>query len=350
MFNSSAFVIAGTVVSVGAAAAGTAISASAANKAAAAQGRAGKESIKAQQKAAQEAQQRLAQATAQLGGSLSKITPPQWNVARDIKEAGQITDYSLGQLEKIFPGAKSQREIAARATKSYLRGEIPKDVQNQIMRSVAELGGAGFRPTEEGVPQAGGFQAAQGLLARQLGLTSLDLQLRGQDLSQSWQRLAGAYIESPLQVGQARLQYEQAGANLEMQKAAAIYNAQAAEANLGYSAGINIANAAYGIQTQGIGARLAASQALGSGISSIGQALGGGLTSYGMAGALTTARATELAGATAAGTIAQQQAQAGAASSPTWAARGGGGLMLAERAPTAAPAGTASIGALRSAY
>lgn len=283
MLHSGWFVAAGTVISVGSAAYGAYASSENAKKAAGATGRAGESLTKEQQQARDEAMAKLAAATGQLTGSLKNIQAPQWNVARDIKDAGQITDYNVAQLEKIFPGAKTQRQIAARATTAYLRGEIPQDVKDQIMRSVAELGGAGFTPPKEAGPQPSGFQAAQGLLARQLGLTSLDLQMKGQDLSQRWQTIAGAFIESPLQVGQSRLQFEQAGANLEMQKAAAIYNAQAAEANLGYTSGINIAQGRYGTAVDTIGANLAASQALSSGIASTGQALGSGISGYGSA-------------------------------------------------------------------
>ena len=261
MFHTGAWIAAGTIISVGAAAAGTYMSTQAANKAAKATGAAGKK----MNEQMQQAQQRL---SAQLG----QIQAPQWNIARDISDAGQVTDYNVNQLEKIFPGAKGQREIAAKATESYLKGEIPKDVQDQIMRSVAELGGAGFAPRQAGVPQAGGFQSAQGLLSRQLGLTSLDLQMKGQDLSQRWQAIAGSFIESPLQVGQARLGYEKAAADIQMAKAQA-------EAGMA----VNVAQGAYGTAVNTIGSNLAARQALASGIQSTGQALGSGISGYGLA-------------------------------------------------------------------
>ena len=259
MFHSGAFVAAGTIISVGAAAAGTYMSTQAANKAAAATGAAGKK----QNKQMQQAQQRLVE-------QLGQIQAPQWNLARDIQEAGQVTDYNVNQLEKIFPGAKTSRDIAAQTAISYQKGEIPKDVRDSIMRSVAELGGAGFAPQQAG--RVGGFQAAQGLLSRQLGLQSVQLSQIGNQISQSWQAIAGSFIESPLQVGQARLGYEKAAADIQMAKAQA-------EAGMA----VNVAQGAYGTAVDTIGARLAAGQALASGISSTGQALGGGISSYGMA-------------------------------------------------------------------
>jgi hypothetical protein len=257
---SAAFVAAGTIISVGAAAAGTAMSVSAADKAAKAQAAAGKKM-----------DERMGSAQQRLVEQLGQIKEPQWDVARDISDARQITKYNINQLERIFPGAKGQRQIAARATESYLRGEIPKDVQDQIMRSVAETGGAGFAPPQAGVPQAGGFQGVQGLLSRQLGLTSLGLQQTGMALSQGWQRLAGAFIESPLQVGQARLGFEKAAADIQ-------YNKALAESGMA----VDVAKGAYGTATDTIGANLATQQALASGITDTGQALGSGISGYGM--------------------------------------------------------------------
>lgn len=255
MFHSSAFAIAAGVVGVASAAAGAAVSINAANQAARAQGA-----------AAKSAQRREQDALNRFREAMGQVQAPQWDLARDIREAGQITDYSMDQLEKIFPGARNQRQIAAQATESYLRGEIPQDVQDQIMRSVAEVAGAGFRPPSG--PQApGGFQAAQGLAARQLGLTSLNLQMQGQGLAQSWQSIAGSFIESPLQVGQARLGYEKAAADIQMQKAAG-------EAGMA----LDISGRTYGRAVDTIGSRLAANQAVASGIQSVGSATAGALT------------------------------------------------------------------------
>lgn len=275
MFHSSAFVIAGTVVSVAAAGAGAYMSTQAANKAAQATGAAGKKATK-QEKKALELQKK---ATENLQRQLGAIQAPQWDIARDIGDAQKVTRYNINQLERIFPGAKTSREIAGQTAIAYQKGEIPKDVRDSIMRSVAELGGAGFAPQQAG--QVGGFQAAQGLLSRQLGLQSVQLSQIGNQISQGWQALAGSFIESPLRVGQARLGYEQAAADIEMNKAQTEYNAQ-----LGLSqTQSGMAQRQYGRSMDTIGATLAERQALASGISSTGQALGSGISSYGMANA-----------------------------------------------------------------
>lgn len=246
MFHSGAWVAAGTIISVGAAAAGTAMSTSAANKAAAAQSAAAKK----------------------YGKGLDEIQLPEWNIAKDIKDAKKVTKYNIEELEKIFPGAKTSREIAGQTAIAYQKGEIPKDVRDSIMRSVAELGGAGFAPQQAG--QVGGFQAAQGLLSRQLGLQSVQLSQIGNQISQGWQALAGSFIESPLQVGQARLGFEKAAAEIQM----------------------GIEGGKYGAAVDTIGANLAANQALASGITSTGQALGGGISGIGTARAMQAAAGT----------------------------------------------------------
>jgi hypothetical protein len=156
------------------------------------------------------------------------------------------------------------------------------------MRSVAEIGGAGFSPQQAG--QVGGFQAPQGLLARQLGLQSVQLSQMGNQISQSWQAIAGSFIESPLQVGQARLGYEKAAADIQLAKAQA-------EAGMA----VDVARGSYGTAVNTIGANLAANQALSSGIAATGQALGSGVSSYGMASALQGMQAQAVPAASASG-------------------------------------------------
>ena len=232
--------------------------------------KAAKKAADDQKKAGQKLSRTQKKAAEKFAEETESIELPKWDLARDIKEAGQVTDYNVYQLEKIFPGARNQREISARATESYLRGEIPQDVQESIMRSVAELGGAGFSPSQGMLP--GGFQAPQGLLSRQLGLTSLDLQQMGMGAAQSWQSMAGAFIESPIQLGQSRLNFQNLAADVQLRRAAG-------EAGLE----IGAAQSAYESQTQTIGANLAAKQAQIQGIQGIGSAISGGLTGYGSA-------------------------------------------------------------------
>ena len=279
--------IAAGVVAVGAAAAGAAVSMSAADRAAKAQGAASKKARRQEKKAFK----RQEAAAAQLEGDLAQVQAPQWDLGADIGDAERITGYNEAQLEKLYPGARSQRQLASMAINDYMRGIVPKDVQEQTMRMIAERGGAGFNIATAG--RGMGVQTAQADLARSLGLTSLQLQQTGMGMSRDWQSLAGAFIESPLQVGQARLGFEQAAADLQMQKAKAMYAARSGLA----AEQVSMAGRNYGRSMQTIGANLAARQAVGQGIESIGSATAGALMGMGGGYGQLAAAATQGAGA-----------------------------------------------------
>jgi len=112
----------------------------------------------------------------------------------------QATSARLAEIERVMPGATSQRQQAGDIISSFMRGELPKDVQEQTMRSIAEFGGAGFNPATAG--RAGGFQMAQGMVPRQFGLQSQQLQQQGLNTSMSWQQLADSFTYDPLEVSQ----------------------------------------------------------------------------------------------------------------------------------------------------
>lgn len=261
IFHSSAFAIAAGVVGVAAAGASAAVSMSSSAAAARQASAAGQRLTKAQKKALQ-----------QYEAALANVKAPEWNLNADIKDAEKVTGYNQAQLEQLYPGARSQRELASVAVSDYLRGQVPADVQAQTMRAIAERGGAGFNIATAGMGQPGVPTAPQADFARQLGLTSLNLQQAGMGLSMDWQKLAGAFIESPLQVGQARLGFEKARADIEMQKAAALYGGQT-----------EVAQGAYGTSMNTIGANLASRQAMAQGIQSIGSAASGLISGVGAA-------------------------------------------------------------------
>lgn len=116
------------------------------------------------------------------------------------KLSRQATAARLREIERIMPRSTAQRKRASKIISSMLRGELPKDVQEQTMRSIAEFGGAGFNPATAG--RAGGFQVAQGMVPRQFGLQSLQLQQQGLNTSMSWQQLADSFAYDPLEVSQ----------------------------------------------------------------------------------------------------------------------------------------------------
>jgi hypothetical protein len=223
-----------------------------------------------------------------VGKMIQQVEAPEYNLGAMIGDAGQISDYYRQQLEAFQPGAAQQRQQAQGqigqamdVISNYLRGEVPQDVREQIMRNVAESAGAGFNPATAG--QAGGFQAAQGQFARNLGLTSLDIQGRGlaaipsiQGTAQNWQQLARAFTAEPLDVGRLQLGYGTAQAEIGLQKArmtgdmfSNIFNAQS-----------GLASQIYGANKESAAASYAAQQAVGQGFSDIGKATSGALSGY----------------------------------------------------------------------
>jgi hypothetical protein len=173
-----------------------------------------------------------------MGGMFSKpkkantaklIKPAGQSLLRDLPQfeeaAGRATAARLAEIERVMPGATRERQIAlanlakerqrlddmAGITSAWMRGEVPRDVQAQTMRGIAEFAGAGFNPATAGM--TGGFQAAQGMVPRQLGLQSLQLQQAGfgyeqqriqqqqqlQSTSMAWQQLADTFTYDPFE-------------------------------------------------------------------------------------------------------------------------------------------------------
>jgi hypothetical protein len=283
MFHSTAFAIGAGVVAVAAAGTSAAISMSAADRAKKAQGKAAGAFKKQQSKATK----KYEKGQKQVQGMIEEVKAPEYNLGAMIGDAGQISDYYRQQLETFQPGAAQQRQQAQGqigqamdVVSSYLRGDIPQDVKDQITRNVAESAGAGFNPATAG--RAGGFQAAQGQMARNLGLTSLDIQGRGlaampsvQGTAMNWQQLARAFTAEPLDVGRLQLGYQTAQAEVGLQKAKMtsdmfgnIYNAQS-----------GLATQIYGANKENIAASYAAQQAVGQGVSDIGKATSAALFS-----------------------------------------------------------------------
>lgn len=281
MFHSSGFAIAAGVVAVGAAAGSAAISMSAADRAKKGQGAAAAAFKKQQREAVGE----FEKGQKKVGKMIKGVKAPEYNLGAMIGDAGQISDYYRQQLETFQPGAAQQRQQAQTqigqamdVVSSYLRGDIPQDVKDQITRNVAESAGAGFNPATAG--RTGGFQAAQGQMARNLGLTSLDIQGRGlaampsvQGTAQNWQQLAKAFTAEPLDVGRLQLGFQSAAAEVGLQKAKMtsdmfgnLYNAQS-----------GLATQIYGANKENIAASYAAQQAVGQGVSDIGKATSGAL-------------------------------------------------------------------------
>lgn len=151
------------------------------------------------------------------------------------RQAEEITPERRAEaMEAFLPGAEQQRVRASEIANQMLSGQLPKDVQDQIMRSIAEYAGAGFNPFTAG--RAGGFQVAQGIVPRQFGQTAMDYQMKGQELALTWQGLAGDFVN---QVGTQRLQANALANEAANRSIATTYAANSAPS--GFSAGLGAA-------------------------------------------------------------------------------------------------------------
>ena len=178
-----------------------------------------------------------------MGGMFSKpkkqntakfVERPGVALAKDLpsytKSARKATAARLAEIERVMPGATAQRQQAGDITAAWMRGELPKDVQEQTMRNIADYGGAGFNPATAG--RAGGFQMAQGMVPRQFGLQSTQLQEKGMSTAAGWQQLADAFAYDPFEAAQfagPSAQYGQAKSGAAARDEAAYQQAKATQ-------------------------------------------------------------------------------------------------------------------------
>jgi len=133
------------------------------------------------------------------------------------------TAANVSNQEVVTPGSSAQREAALNQLNSYMQGQVPQDVQQQINRQVAQNLGGGFNLFN------GGGQAPQNF-ARNLGQTSLGLSQYGLSAAPTWQQLANQMVVSPSVGLEAGLQAGQQGLSLT---------------NAATSAGLNLGESAY---------------------------------------------------------------------------------------------------------
>lgn len=99
--------------------------------------------------------------------------------------AAKQNTFNQGELDRLMemamPGTRSIRETATNLVGSQLRGEIPTDVQNQVQNNAAARAiSGGF----------GGSGMHGNLVARDLGLTSMDIQKQGMNSAAAWMQMA----------------------------------------------------------------------------------------------------------------------------------------------------------------
>ena len=138
-------------------------------------------------------QQQYAQMANQAQGYSSNL----YNQAaqQGIDFSNQGTAQNIRLQNKVTPGSSAQREQALQQINSYIQGQVPQDVQQNINRQVAQNLGGGFNLF------SGGGQAPANF-ARNIGQTSLGLSQFGLSAAPTWQQLANTMVVSP-QVGLA---------------------------------------------------------------------------------------------------------------------------------------------------
>lgn len=153
--------------------------------------------------------------------------------------AQQTTENRQREMEGYLPGALEQRQQISGIIGEQLRGEIPQDVREQTMRVLAELTGASFNPFTAG--KTGGFQMPEGQLARQLGLTSMDIQNQGISMAADWQAQAANFTN---QVASDRLAGYQQAFNTQGEAIKSRYAADMANVGMIQGVGSSITGAA----------------------------------------------------------------------------------------------------------
>ena len=176
--------------------------------------------------------------------------------AQQFANAG--TKQNINLQNKVTPGSSAQRELAQQQLNSYIQGQIPQDVQQNINRQVAQNLGGGFNLF------SGGGQAPQNF-ARNIGQTSLGLSQFGLSAAPTWQQLANSMVVSPatgaqvgLMAGQLGNQQVLGASGIGMQNAENQYQAgynqwagQNAQNQQAIQSGISGANAATNLLNSG---------------------------------------------------------------------------------------------------
>jgi hypothetical protein len=228
----------------------------------------------------------------------------------------------LRQSQAMIRAQEPQMQQARSIIDSYLTGDLPNVTKQQIVRSVAEAGGAGFNPQTARLTS--GFQIGQANLSQQLmqsaeerqrfglmasqNLTGQALGAAGQLTSiggqfgamaqtaanigeaargwegtrQSWQSIAMQFNARPEMLMQIGLQgrgqdIDKIRIATEQQRILADMNMAALNASMG------VAGAQSGARQSTISGNLAAQGAIASGIQGIGSAAAGGLSGIGTA-------------------------------------------------------------------
>jgi hypothetical protein len=131
--------------------------------------------------------------------------------------AQQMTDIDVQnkerQLDEFVPGWRQSTDKVRAINESYMRGEIPKDVADNLTRSAAFVTAMG----------GGSAQGQAALTARDLGLTSMQLQQQGMAGTQSYMQMMNQLM--PEMTTAASVMGSQ-GMNAQMAVTTALQNAE----------------------------------------------------------------------------------------------------------------------------
>jgi hypothetical protein len=216
---------------------------------------------------------------------IGEVKAPVYNPESMYYDAAKFSAANRAELEKFLPGAEAgrarQMQLINQAMDVLgrgLQGEYGEDLKQNVMRDVAQFAGAGFNPATAG--RTGGFQAQQGLVARQLADTARGVQLQSlaalpqvSNVFATWNSLADAFNVKGMDVGRLQLGYQTAGAEVGLQKAkmtgdmfSNIFNAQS-----------GLATQIYGANKENIASSYASTMAGADTLSNVGKAASTGL-------------------------------------------------------------------------
>lgn len=178
----------------------------------------------------------------------------QQSIDYGISQAPNINAQNMAQLQALLntalPGYQNQVNQMSRNNAQLLRGEVPQDVQNQIQRFGAQstltsgIGGGGGT----GGDSSGFNLTNKTITARDLGLTSLNLQQTGQAQESNLLQLTKNYL-TPQQVNPLSLLPLNTLIGAQQWMDTSQYQANLAA----YTAASNFAATQAGVPSQGLG-------------------------------------------------------------------------------------------------
>lgn len=115
-----------------------------------------------------------------------RVLPEAMRLGRDVNKYNQeLLDESL---DRALPGYRGMRDEAGSKISSWLKGEIPEDISALVQNNAAARAlGGGYAGSGQG----------RNLLARDLGLTSMDVVGRGLSAFERWTAVGSRFMMAP---------------------------------------------------------------------------------------------------------------------------------------------------------